>query len=72
MGPLSLFSHIVRLEKLLIKSVLITLRVQHSFHIGISVGFSSTLMIQRICEYVSDTLLTALPICLGGKTDRHW
>lgn len=69
MGPRSLFSHIVRLEKLLIKSMLITLRVQHSFHIGISLGFSSALMIQRICEYVSDTSLVALPVYLGGKTN---
>lgn len=53
MGPQSLFNHTVRPEMLLVKPVLITLKVQHSFPEGISLGLSA-LMTQNVCGYVLD------------------
>lgn len=69
MSPQSLFSRIVRPEKLLIKLMVITLRVQHSLHVGISLVVSSALTMKRNGGYVLDALLVVLPTCLGSKTN---
>lgn len=72
MGPRSLFTHIVRQKKLLVKPMLITLRVQLSFHVGISLGLSSAPVIQRICGYVLSTIVSCSSYLLGKQNQQSF